>query len=89
MIRTNKVPAEPTLQSQGLREMEEKDVDGVAELVGKYMKRFKMVPEFSIEEIRHNFLSGRGVSEMIDGRREGQVVWAYVVEVGESSNILT
>jgi len=87
MIRTNKVPAEPILQNQGLREMEEKDVDGVAELVGKYMKRFKMVPEFSIEEIRHNFLSGRGVGEMIDGRREGQVVWAYVVEDPETKKI--
>jgi len=80
MVRAHKVPSEPALKSQGLREMEDKDVEAVAGLVERYMKRFKMVPEFKVDEVRHNFLSGRGEGELLNGRREGQVVWSYVAE---------
>jgi len=85
MVRAHKVPSEPQLR--GLREMEEKDVEAVAELAARYMKRFKMVPEFTLDEVRHNFLSGRGEGEILNGRREGQVVWAYVVEDPKSHKI--
>jgi glycylpeptide N-tetradecanoyltransferase len=35
------------------------------------------------DEIRHQFLSGKGTGEkrQDNSRREGQVVWTYVVEV--------
>ena len=47
------------------------------------MERFDMVPLFEEEDVRHQFLSGRGTGEReaSTGRRLGQVVWAYVVEV--------
>ncbi|KII88343.1 hypothetical protein PLICRDRAFT_175942 [Plicaturopsis crispa FD-325 SS-3] len=85
MIRLNKLPEKPVLETsgQGLREMEERDVVQVAELFTRYMKRFDMAPIMTIEEVRHNFLSGRGVdTEPRDqeGRRAKQVVWTYVVE---------
>jgi glycylpeptide N-tetradecanoyltransferase len=82
MMRLNKLPEKPELLSKGLREMEEKDVKAVQDLWGRYSQRFKMVPEMSEEEVRHTFLSGLGTGDVIDGRREGQVIWAYVVEVG-------
>jgi glycylpeptide N-tetradecanoyltransferase len=85
LIRLNKVPERPKLLGHGLREMEEKDVPQLAALYGKYMKRFGMVLEFSEDEVRHNFLSGRGKGaggkDSWKHPREGQVVWTYVVEV--------
>ncbi|THH12512.1 hypothetical protein EW146_g7623 [Bondarzewia mesenterica] len=82
MIRQFKVPSAPHLSRSGLREMEQRDVEGVAELFTKYMKRFDMVPEMTHEEVRHHFLSGqgRGEKDSVTGRREGQVIWTYVVE---------
>ena len=82
MIRVNKLPSSTSLV--GLREMEERDVHQVAELFARYMKRFDMVPLFSVDEARHQFMSGMGRGEVGDGgigRREGQVTWTYVVEV--------
>lgn len=85
MIRLHKLPDRPRLLDQGLREMEERDVPQVTDLFSRYMKRFTMFPVMSEDEVRHQFLSGLG-----DGprggdswkiRRDGQVVWAYVVEV--------
>jgi len=79
MIRLNKVPEKPSL---ALREMEVKDVPQVTKLYSKYMNRFDMAPDMTEEEIKHTFLSGRGVGEhSIKGRRNGQVIWSYVVEV--------
>ena len=82
MTRVNKVPTSTSLP--GLREMEEKDVVAVAELYTQYMKRFDMVPVFDLDEIRHQFLSGKGEGEVgsggVPGRRQKQVTWAYVVE---------
>lgn len=83
MIKLYKLPAELKLGSKGLREMEDRDVEGVHALFERYMARFDMVPQMSVEEVRHQFVSGRGVGE-VDGetkRRERQVVWTYVVEV--------
>lgn len=82
MIRIYKISS--TLHFAGsLREMEKKDVSAVAELYGRYMQRFDMAPIMTIEEVEHQFLSGKGTGEkrQEDSRREGQVVWTYVVEV--------
>lgn len=83
MIKLAALPAKTSLP--GLREMEEKDLDAVDSLLSRYLQRFKMFPEFSKEEVRHNLLSGRGVGEIgadgTPGRRSKQVVWSYVVEV--------
>jgi glycylpeptide N-tetradecanoyltransferase len=81
MIRMNKVPETPTLD---LRPMEEKDVVAVADLFTRYMRRFEMVPVMSLEDVRHQFLSGQGTGKTGDGgvgRKVGQVTWTYVVEV--------
>ena len=87
MIRLHKVPDRPRLLDYGLREMEERDVPQVADLFARYMQRFDMVPIFTEEEIRHQFLSGLGEGprgpDSWKTKREGQVVWTYVVEVSE------
>jgi glycylpeptide N-tetradecanoyltransferase len=79
MIRQNAVPDEFALP--GLREMEEKDIKDVLALYEKYMQRFQLTPVMDEAEMRHHMLSGRGIGEHKGGRREAQVVWAYVVEV--------
>lgn len=62
--------------------MEERDVEQVTGLYKRYMDRFDMSPVMIAEEVRHNFLSGKGTGETgHSGRREGQVLWVYVVEV--------
>jgi glycylpeptide N-tetradecanoyltransferase len=64
--------------------MEEKDLPDVTALFKRYMKRFDMAPELTVDEARHHFLSGRGETEGTQAetkRRKGQVVWSYVVEV--------
>ena len=83
MVRQAKVPSTPTLARSGLREMEERDVSAVGELYRRYMERFDMIPLLEEADIRHQFLSGRGTGELeaSTGRRQGQVVWTYVVEV--------
>ncbi|KAG8984347.1 glycylpeptide N-tetradecanoyltransferase, partial [Tulasnella sp. 427] len=89
MIKLAALPTKTSLP--GLREMEEKDLDAVDSLLSCYLKRFKMHPEFSKEEVRHNLLSGRGEGEIgvdgIPGRRSKQVVWTYVVENPETHQI--
>jgi glycylpeptide N-tetradecanoyltransferase len=78
----NKVPDTPTLN---VRPIEEKDVVPVADLFMRYMRRFDMVPVMSLDDVRHQFLSGQGTGNIGDGgegRRVGQVTWTYVVEVG-------
>ena len=64
--------------------MTEKDIPQVHALYVRYMKRFSMAPEMSAVELKHHLLSGLGEGEPPaewKGRREKQVVWAYVVEV--------
>ncbi|KXN86917.1 Glycylpeptide N-tetradecanoyltransferase [Leucoagaricus sp. SymC.cos] len=88
MIRINAVPN--SLSIPGIREMEEKDVLQVASLFTKYIKRFSMLPIFDVDEIKHQFLSGKGQGNVGDGgpgRRRGQVTWAYVVENPETHQI--
>jgi glycylpeptide N-tetradecanoyltransferase len=62
--------------------MEEKDIIAVSDLFNRYMTRFEMVPIYTVEELRHQLLSGMGEGKMGNGgRRAGQVTWSYVVEV--------
>ena len=86
MIRQSKVSSTPSLARSGLREMEERDVSAVGELFRRYMERFDMIPMLDEDDIRHQFLSGLGTGEKetSTGRRQGQVVWTYVVEVRSS-----
>ena len=85
MIRLNKVAERPKLLAQGLREMEDRDVPQITNLYKRYQDRFGMSLEFSEEEVRHNFYSGRGIGpggkDSWKLRREEQVVWTYVIEV--------
>lgn len=77
-----KLPPTPHFAASGLREMEERDVEQVTDLYRRYMDRFDMSPLMTAEEVRHNFLSGKGIGETHEpGRRDGQVLWVYVVEV--------
>ncbi|KAF4603821.1 glycylpeptide N-tetradecanoyltransferase [Pleurotus pulmonarius] len=85
MIKLNKLPSTPQLLEKGLREMEDRDVEQVSSLFTRYMKRFGMAPEMTLAEVKHQFLSGRGdLSKTLEskwkGRRDGQVVWTFVVE---------
>ena len=80
--RLHKLPTATSLK--GLREMEEKDIVVVTDLFTRYMTRFEMVPIYSVEEFRHQLLSGMGEGKMGSGgvgRRTCQVTWSYVVEV--------
>jgi glycylpeptide N-tetradecanoyltransferase len=85
MVRQHKVP--PSTSCKGLREMEDRDVTQVHDLFSRYMQRFTMIPLMSVEELRHNLLKGKGVGESVDGRKQGQVTWTYVVENSESQKI--
>ncbi|KAJ9119010.1 hypothetical protein QFC22_003499 [Naganishia vaughanmartiniae] len=79
LVRRYALPAETALH--GFREMEERDVAAVWRLLGGFMKRYEMSQVFGTEEeVRHWFFGARGVGEVKGGRREGQVVWSYVVE---------
>ncbi|KAI0647303.1 N-myristoyl transferase [Trametes meyenii] len=84
MIRLHKLPDRPRLLEHGLREMEERDVPQVADLFTRYMRRFDMFPVMDEAEVRHQFLSGLGEGppgkDSWKNKREGQVVWTYVVE---------
>jgi glycylpeptide N-tetradecanoyltransferase len=84
MIWQAKVLSTPTLARSGLREMEER---GMCRPFRRYMERFDMIPLLDEEDILHQFLSGRGTEdrEASTGRRSGQVVWTYVVEVRSSA----
>lgn len=88
MIRIYKVDPKTTLP--GLREIEEKDIPEVAELFARYMQRFDMVPFMTIDEVRHQFVSGRGEAEhpLENNRRPKRVVWTYVVEVSGAATAL-
>ncbi|KAF8643899.1 hypothetical protein AX16_008915 [Volvariella volvacea WC 439] len=78
MTQAYKVPSTTLLP---IREMEERDLEQVASLFSRYMTRFGMVPVFTLDEMKHHFLSGRGHGPLGENRRrEGQVVWTYVVE---------
>lgn len=72
---------------KGLRMMEERDVEGVVELLGRYLERMEMAQEFSEEEVRHWFLNpgeaaaNKEAKEMGEAEAKGaeRVVHTYVV----------
>ena len=78
MVKRNRVPERPKIK--GWREMEEKDIDGVLDLLGRYLKRFELIQDFTQEEVEHWFLNRQ---ENPDDR----VVWAYVVDDDEEGKI--
>lgn len=82
MIMKNKVPETPSMA--GLREIEDRDLKQVADLLRAYLSRFDIAPVMSDDEVQHNFLSGRGDMRMKQSTSEPrpeQVTWTYVVEV--------
>lgn len=85
LVRLFKLPSSTRIP--GLREMDAKDIPEVRVLWGQYMKRFGLVPVATQDELAHMFLSGLGRGEVKNGRREGQVVWSYVVEDPETHKI--
>lgn len=86
MQRQYTLSSTPGLTASGLREMEERDVEQVTDLYRRYMDRFDMSPLMTAEETRHNFLSGKGTGKAgPSGKREGQVLWVYVIEVISTS----
>ncbi|KAF9169989.1 glycylpeptide N-tetradecanoyltransferase [Mortierella sp. AD011] len=73
MIKHYKLSAETS--TPGLRAMEEKDVNGVAKLLNKYLSNCELAPHFEEADVRHWLISRPGV------------VWGYVVENPESKEI--
>lgn len=71
MVKRNRVPDAP--QTRGWREMEEKDVDGVLDLLSRYLQRFDLVQQFTRDEVSHWF-----VNRQPDPHE--RVVWTYVVD---------
>ncbi|GAA6004791.1 hypothetical protein JCM10207_001015 [Rhodosporidiobolus poonsookiae] len=71
-----KVPTETALP--GLREIEKRDLKQASGLLRAYLARYDMAPLMSNKEVEHALFAGRGKD--VDGKREGQVVWTYVVE---------
>jgi len=69
------LPTSPS--TRGLRVMTKKDVPAVHSLLNRYLARFDMAPNYSIEEVEHWF---------VYGDRE-QVIWSYVVEDEQSHKI--
>jgi len=76
MIVRNQLPT--TTSTKGLRLMQETDIDGVQDLLTRYLNRFELVQEFNKEEIKHWFYNSQ--------TPENQVVWSFVVE-GEDGKI--
>ncbi|EJD54664.1 N-myristoyl transferase [Auricularia subglabra TFB-10046 SS5] len=87
MVRFFKLPSQPQLLHRGLREMANKDIPDVKAIWNQYMKRFGVVPVMTTDELRHLFLGGIGKGPVKDGRRDGQVVWSYVVEDPETHKV--
>ncbi|KIW98942.1 uncharacterized protein Z519_00605 [Cladophialophora bantiana CBS 173.52] len=70
MIARNQLP--PNTSTPGWRQMEEKDVDAIHDLLSRYLERFDLVQVFSRAEIVHWFLNRE--------KPENRVVWSFVVE---------
>jgi glycylpeptide N-tetradecanoyltransferase len=60
--------------TKNLRVMEEKDIDGVLELLKAYLAKYDLALVFTREEVEHWMLYKKD-------SKEEQVVWTYVVEV--------
>jgi hypothetical protein len=76
-IMRYRLPDLPHLQ--GIRLMEERDVQRVTELLKSYLWKFDLAPVYSEEEVTHWFLH--------KGDEESRVIWTYVVEVHCSQNL--
>ena len=81
MMRVHKLADVPHLASQGLREVEERDIPSLLQLSQKFMMRYDLSLVMTLDEAKYTYLSGRGTGEVVNGRRKGQVLWTYVVEV--------
>jgi hypothetical protein len=85
MIRQAKVPSTPTLARSGLREMEERDVSAVSELI-----RGTWSASTRSRCSRRIYGTSFSVSAALErvastGRRQSQVVWTYFDEVRSST----
>lgn len=83
---TKSLALPPAALTPGWREMKVKDLPQVSSLLGRYLKRFDISPEYDAREVEHWLLSGRGKGEKGangagKGRRKDQVTFVYVVEV--------
>lgn len=78
MVKRNRVPADTS--TAGWRPMEDKDIDGVLELLSKYLTRFKLIQDFTREEVEHWFIDRQP-------NPEDRVVWAYVVDDKEEGKL--
>ena len=66
----------------GIREMERKDLKAVGRLLRAFLARMDMAPLLSQKDVEHTLFAGSGKD--VGGKRVGQVVWTYVVEVRNS-----
>jgi glycylpeptide N-tetradecanoyltransferase len=71
MVMRNRLP--DTTKIEGIRLMEERDVEAVTVLLGTYLGKFDLAPVYSEEHVRHWLLH--------NGDEETRVIWTYVVEV--------
>lgn len=77
MIRAFKLPEATTLP--GLRELQKKDLKQVSGLLRAFLARMDLAPVLRNKDIEWALWGGRGKD--VGGKRVGQVVWCYVVEV--------
>ena len=77
-ISKNKLP--PTTSTPGLRQMQQKDVDDVWDLLRRYLSRVDLAQDFSREEVGHWLLHQEKLSTE-------RVVWTYVVEEPETHKL--
>ncbi|KAH7100264.1 acyl-CoA N-acyltransferase [Auriculariales sp. MPI-PUGE-AT-0066] len=109
-VKFGYIPRGETLESQAayyalspapsvprLREMRDtpSDIEGVRSLWHAYSARFSTAVRWTTDEVRHHFLSARGVGagDGLGGaggwRRTNQIVWTYVVEAADGSGRIT
>lgn len=73
-----RLPANAT--TKGLRKMQKSDVDGVLDLLQRYLERFDLAQNYSREEVQHWLLNEAKSADE-------QVIWAYVVEDADTHKI--
>ncbi|KPV75833.1 uncharacterized protein RHOBADRAFT_35600, partial [Rhodotorula graminis WP1] len=83
MVNHYRVPGETTIP--GLRELEKRDLKQASRLMRAYSARFDVAPMLSNKDVEHAMWDGRG--KEVNGKREGQVTWSYVVEDPETHRI--
>lgn len=71
MISKNQLP--PKTSIKGWRQMQNKDIDAVHDLLGRYLKRYQLAQEFTRAEIEHWFVDKTDTSDE-------RVTWSFVVE---------